>query len=251
MPIIHSINEHILTIEISRPEKRNTLDDEMLESFTELLIKATNDEDVRAVLIHAQPGIFCAGGDLAQQLKAPSADPDTPTGRFIDSLSNCSKPVLAAVEGPAVGLAVTMLYYCDLVYAGERALFSLPFTALGLTPRYGASLLTLLNAGYHKAAEKILLSEPISAKEALDMRLVSGVFPDDMVRAQTLARAQRIAKMSPQAVQSAKALLREAWSQRLAALTASESRTFAQTSVSEQAKQACAAFLEGRVPSFQ
>lgn len=250
MSIEYTIENHILTIEIARPEKRNTLDAQALASLTDLFTQAKNDADIRVVFLHAQPGIFCAGGDLSEQLKNPSAEPDTPTGRMIEALSSCTKPIVACVEGPAVGLAVTMLYYCDMVYAGTRALFSLPFTALGLTPRYGASLLTLLNAGYHKAAEKILLSEPISATEALDMRLVSGVFPDDQVRAQAKARVERLAKMSPAAVTSAKALLREAWSQRLDALRQSEARTFTETSATPEAKEACAAFLEGRMPSF-
>ncbi len=250
MPIIDTLKDHILTIEISRPEKRNTLNKEALDSLTELFKKADADEDVRVVFLHAQPGIFCAGGDLAEQLADPSAEPNTPTGRMIEALSSCRKPVVACVEGPAVGLAVTMLYYCDLVYAGSSALFSLPFTALGLTPRYGASLLTLLNAGYHKAAEKILLSEPINATEAWDMRLVSGVFADDQVRNQTTARVDRLSKMSPVAVQSAKKLLRRAWSERLNALRDEEAQEFALASQSPQAKEACRAFLDGRLPKF-
>lgn len=250
MPVLHTFSDHILTLEIARPEKRNTLDATMLESFTDLLVKATNDDDVRVVFIHAQPGIFCAGGDLTEQLANPSADPDTPTGRFIDALSHCSKPIVACVEGPAVGLGVTMLYYCDLVYAGTHALFSLPFTALGLTPRYGVSILSLLNAGYHKAAEKILLSEPITAPEALEMRLVSGVFEDEAVRQQALARVERLSKMSPEAVQGAKALLREAWSRRLNDLCRSETAVFSKVSASSNAKEACAAFMEGRMPKF-
>ena len=250
MSIEHNVQNHILTIEIARPEKRNTLDAAALETLTDLLTQAKNEPDIRVVFLHAQPGIFCAGGDLSEQLKNPSAEPDTPTGRMIQALSDCTKPIIACVEGPAVGLAVTMLYYCDMVYAGSRALFSLPFTALGLTPRYGASLLTLMNAGYHKAAEKILLSEPISATEALDMRLVSGVFPDDQVRSQAQARVDRLAKMSPTAVQAAKSLLREAWSLRLDALRQSEAQTFTKTCATSEAKEACAAFLEGRMPNF-
>ena len=249
MPVTITLQNHVLTLEIDRPERRNTLDAPMLEALREAFVRAREDEQVRVVFLHAQPGIFCAGGDLTEQLANPSADPDTPTGRMIDALSACTKPVVACVEGPAVGLAVTMLYYCDLVYAGKRALFSLPFTALGLTPRYGVSILALLNGGYHKAAEKILLSEPIRAIEAPDMRIVSGVFEDDIVRAQCRARVERLAKMSPEAVQSAKRLLREAWSRRLADLRASETAAFAEVSTTEHSRQAVAAFLEGRQPS--
>ena len=219
MPILTTFHDNVLQLEISRPEKRNTLDKTMLESLTEAF--------TRAVFLHAQPGIFCAGGDLKEQLTDLSADSTTPTGRFIEALKNCRKPVVACVAGPAVGLGVTMLYYCDLVYASASSLFSLPFTALGLTPRYGASLLALLNAGYHKAAEKILLSE------------------------QADARVRRLALMSPAAVQGAKKLLQSAWSTRLADITREEAGLFAVTSKTPEAQEACAAFLEGRMPSFK
>lgn len=251
MPIFHELDEHILHIEISRPEKRNTLDAAMLTSMTELLVKAHNDEDIRVVFIHAQPGLFCAGGDLSEQLSGPSALPTTVTGQFIEALKACPKPIVACVQGPAVGLAVTMLYYCDLVYASAKSLFSLPFTALGLTPRYGVSLLTLLNGGYHKAAEKILLSEPISAPEAFEMRLVSNIFEEDRTYAQAWARAQRLAQLSPVSVQSSKRLLRQAWSTRLQEITHAESEAFHIAAQTPHAKEACAAFLEGRKPNFE
>lgn len=251
MPILTTFHDNVLQLEISRPEKRNTLDKTMLESLTEAFTRADADETVLAVFLHAQPGIFCAGGDLKEQLTDLSADSTTPTGRFIEALKNCRKPVVACVAGPAVGLGVTMLYYCDLVYASASSLFSLPFTALGLTPRYGASLLALLNAGYHKAAEKILLSEPISANEALAMRLVSAVYADEDVFAQADARVRRLALMSPAAVQGAKKLLQSAWSTRLADITHKEAGLFAVTSKTPEAQEACAAFLEGRMPSFK
>lgn len=252
MPIlVQTLDDHVLRLEISRPECRNTLNTEMLESLTEHFSKANTDENIRSVLLHAQPGLFCAGGDLKEQLTHLSAADSTPTGRFIQALSHCKKPVVACVAGPAVGLGVTLLYYCDLVYASSSSLFALPFTALGLTPRYGASLLTLQNAGYHKAAEKILLSEPISANEALQMGLVSGIFSDEEVFAQADARAKRLALMPAFAIQSAKKLLRSAWSRRLADLTQEETDLFAQASQTAEAQEACSAFLDGRMPNFK
>ena len=182
MPILHQVlDDNVLRLEISRPEARNTLNAAMLDELTAHIVKGDATDDIHAVLIHAQPGIFCAGGDLKEQLTHLSADADTPAGRLIEALKNCRKPVVACVAGPAVGFGVTLLYYCDLVYASSSSLFALPFTALGLTPRFGVSLLALQNAGYHKAAEKILLSEPISATEALQMGIVSAVCADEEV----------------------------------------------------------------------
>ena len=250
MPLNQVLEQRVLTIEISRPEKRNTLDAKTLDEFTEILTKADADESVRVVVITAQPGIFCAGGDLQEQLANPSAAADTPAGRFITTLQKFGKPVVACVEGPCVGFGTTMLYYCDLVYAGASSLFSLPFTALGLTPRFGASYLAVASAGLHKAAEKILLSEPISAQEALQMGLVSAVFEDDVVRAQTLARAQRLAKLSPAAVQASKKLLRSALDKHIEAVREQEAVAFEAAAATDAANEACAAFLEGRKPNL-
>ena len=250
MPVIESFSAHILTLEISRPERRNTLDAAMLSELTAAFEKASTDEDVRVVVLCAQPGIFCAGGDLTEQIKDLNADEDSPSGRMLATLSGCTKPVIACVEGPAVGLAVTMLYYCDLVYAGSRALFSLPFTALGLTPRFGVSFLAAASCGLHKAAEKILLSEPITAQEALSMGIVSGVLDDAQVKEQTLARASRLAKLSPVAVRSSKELLRLAMNKHIEAVREREAVAFETAAATPAAKEACAAFLEGRKPNL-
>ena len=243
MPILHQVlDDNVLRLEISRPEARNTLNAAMLDELTAHIVKGDAADDIHAILIHAQPGIFCAGGDLKEQLTHLSADADTPAGRLIEALKNCRKPV---------GFGVTLLYYCDLVYASSSSLFALPFTALGLTPRFGVSLLALQNAGYHKAAEKILLSEPISATEALQMGIVSAVYADEEVFPQADARVKRLAAMPAFAVQNAKKLLRSAWSRRLADITAEEQAVFAEAAATPAAQEACSAFLEGRMPNFK
>ena len=149
-----------------------------------------------------------------------------------------TKPLMACVEGPCVGFGTTILYYCDLVYAGTSSLFSLPFTALGLPPRFGVSYLAVAAAGLHKAAEKILLSEPITAQEALQMGMISAVFEDNVVRAQTLARAQRLAKLSPVAVRSSKELLRLAMNKHIEAVREREAIAFETAAATPAAKEA-------------
>ena len=249
MPLHETLHEHVLTLEISHPERRNTLDAAMLEALAGAFGRASQDPDVRAVLVHAQPGIFSAGSDIAQEMDAGSGYEEK--GReLVQAIAACSRPVVACVEGPAVGLAVTMLYYCDLVYASPQALFSLPATALGLVPGLGATYLALSQAGYHKAAEKILLSEPITAEEALAMRLVSGLFPNEEVRAQAQARAERLARLSPAAVQAAKALLLAALEAPLSTSRALEEEALRTLRASPEAREACSAFLEGRKPRF-
>lgn len=126
MPLNQVLEQRVLTVEISRPEKRNTLDAKTLEEFTALLANAEADDNVRVIVITAQPGIFCAGGDLKEQLENPSASSDSPAGRFITQLQTMTKPMMACVEGPCVGFGTTILYYCDLVYAGASSLFPCP-----------------------------------------------------------------------------------------------------------------------------
>lgn len=127
MPILHQVlDDNVLRLEISRPEARNTLNAAMLDELTAHIVKGDAADDIHAILIHAQPGIFCAGGDLKEQLTHLSADADTPAGRLIEALKNCRKPVVACVAGPAVGFGVTLLYYCDLVYASSSSLLRSP-----------------------------------------------------------------------------------------------------------------------------
>lgn len=251
MPLNQLIENRVLTIEISRPEKRNTLDAAAMDEFVSILAQAEADPGVRAVLVTGKPGIFCAGGDLSEQLAAPSASDDSAAGRFVAALEAFSKPLAACVEGPCVGLGTTLLYYCDIVYAGASSLFSLPYTALGLTPRFGVTSLAVSAAGLKKAAEKILLSEPINAQEALQMGIVSTVLDEDVVRAQALTRLQRLAKLPPQAVADTKRLLRAAArGETFEAVRALEAAAFEKAAASPEAREACAAFLEGRKPNF-
>ena len=110
MPLNQVLEQRVLTIEISRPEKRNTLDAKTLEEFTSLLVNAEADDNVRVVVITAQPGIFCAGGDLKEQLENPNASADSPAGRFITQLQSMTKPLMACVEGPCVGFVIMIVY---------------------------------------------------------------------------------------------------------------------------------------------
>lgn len=248
MPILTDIvDSRILKIEISRPEKRNSLNAEMITELTTAFAQAEKDKAIRVVLLHAQQGIFSAGSDLEESLKAPS---DEAAKALTDAVSRCSKPVIACVQGPAVGLAVTLLYCSDLVYCSDNALFSLPYTALGLTPRYGVSLLVAQNAGIRKAMQKILLSEPISANEAFAMNLVNGVFAENLTYDRTLATAKRLAQLSPVAVAESKAVLKQIFADKLQQAARLEETAFERAARTDYAKEAHAAFLEGRSPDF-
>ena len=163
----------VARIQIARPEKKNAITAAMYQSMADALIAAQEDAAVRAILICGDKTIFTAGNDLEDFMKNPPADMNAPVFRFMQALGYAEKPVIAAVNGAAVGIGTTMLMHCDLVYCAEDSVFSMPFVSLGLCPEFASSLLVPLNAGYHKAVEKLLLAEPISASEAVEMRIVN------------------------------------------------------------------------------
>lgn len=250
MAINHEIIDNILSIQINRPEKRNMLDEEHLDELTRLLASARGESGVRCVYLRGIDGVFCAGEELSEELATASQGEDSPVQRFMYQLTHLDRPIVACVEGPAVGLGAAMLYYCDLVYTSPRGLFSFPYTALGLTPRFGVTLLMLRNCGLHKAAEKLLCSEPITAEEAKEMQLVTNIYPADEVHAQAWARAERLVKLPQSAVMGTLQLLESARNLRLDETRNAEERLFAITSLSPDAREACKAFMEGRAPSF-
>lgn len=238
----------VRSIAINRPEKRNTLSLAMVDELAKALSDAQADDKVRAVILQGLPEIFSAGIDLIEAGEA--SDRYEREAKLLAAADALEKPLLASVNGPAVGLAVLLLLSCDLVYCGKRALFSLPFTALGETPSHAAAYRFAAACGRHLASEKLLLSEPISAEEAFNLRLVNGVFEDSETLRQTAARALRLAKLPPQAIKATKALIRRAAEPLLAGELEAAKAAFAAQAAGDEAKAAREAFLEGRKPDF-
>lgn len=240
----------VFRIEIARPEKKNALSMAMYAAMAEAIAAAHDDGTVRALVIHGQPDVFTAGNDIEDFMKHPPTGPDAPVFRFMMALGMAEKPVIAAVNGPAVGIGTTLLYHCDLAYCGAHAMFSMPFVALGLCPEFGSSLLAPLSAGYRKAAEKILLSEPISPAEAVEMRLINQVLDDDKVLEYAMAQAARFNRLPPAAVRESKRLMRAALKPMLEKLIEEEARAFSRMLTRPEAREAFTAFFERRKPDW-
>ncbi|MBO7173970.1 MAG: enoyl-CoA hydratase/isomerase family protein [Burkholderiaceae bacterium] len=244
-----NMNAGVCHITITRPTKRNTLDAQACITFVELLAQAQRDPEVRVVVLSGSDTIFCAGTDITENLQRTQAT-QAAFDAVIQALIAFDKPVLAAVRGPSLGIGVAMLYYCDIVYCGKKALFSMPFTALGLTPEYGLSKMVAQRAGFHKAAEKLFLSEPIDAMEAYDMGIVNGIVDDEKVLEETLSRAARLTTLPLGSLRATKALLRQSLAQELSGAFKNEQTTIADRLQSAEAQEACQAFQEGRKPDF-
>jgi len=248
--VVTAVQDGILDIELRRPDKRNALTVVMYERLAAALAEADRRADVRVVLLRGQADVFTSGNDLRDFLERPALDDAHPAFAFVRTISAVAKPIVAAVNGPCVGVGATLLLHCDLVYAGEGAVFALPFVNLGVCPEAGSSLLLPLAAGHAKAAELLLLGDPFSARQAEACGLVSRVLPDAEVAAYALAQARKLAAKPPAAVRLSKALLRRPWQTLVADTIAEEARHFRGRLESAEAKEAFAAFLEKRKPDF-
>jgi enoyl-CoA hydratase/carnithine racemase len=251
MTIRTDTTEGIARIEIARPEKKNAITVAMYTQLTEALVAAHADPAVRVILIHGQPDIFTAGNDLEDFLKNPPRDGmNAPVFRFMQALGGAERPVIAAVNGAAVGIGTTMLMHCDLVYCADNAMFSMPFVSLGLCSEFASSLLVPLAAGYQKAAEKLLLSEPISAEEAIEMKIVNRILPPDEVLPYAKRQAARFGALPPGSVRETKRLMKSAWKTVVEKTIVDEATTFGRMLGSAEAKEAFTAFFERRKPDF-
>ncbi|HYA66400.1 MAG TPA: enoyl-CoA hydratase [Burkholderiaceae bacterium] len=249
MTIRVQIEEDVACIEIARPERKNAITVQMYGQLADALLVAASDTAIRAVLVRGAPTVFCAGNDVHDFLQRPdTAEQAAP--RFMKALMDLEKPVIAAVNGAAVGIGTTLLMHCDLVYAADDAMFSMPFVSLGICPEFGSSLLVPLSAGYHKAAEKLLFGEPISAEEALEMGLVNRLLPPGEVIEYALHQARRFRSLPPAAVRETKRLLKSGWRAAVQSAMDEELGTFRRLLGSPESREALSAFLERRKPDF-
>jgi enoyl-CoA hydratase/carnithine racemase len=194
--------------------------------------------------------VFTAGNDLEDFMQSPPLDADSAVGRFMQSLLACDKPVVAAVTGPAIGIGATMLLHCDLVYVSDQSRLVLPFVNLGLVPEFASSLLLPWRLGHARAAEKLLLGEPISGAEAAALGLATAVLAASEVLPHARRMAERFNALPPGAVRDTKRLMRAGFSAAVAGAMQAESAIFAQRLRSPEAMEAMQAFFQKRRPDF-
>jgi len=250
MSIRTGIANGVATIEIARPEKKNALTQAMYTAMTEALEVAEADASVRAVLITGQPGIFTSGNDLEDFMQRPPQGEDSPVFRFMRALAGCSKPVVAAVTGGAIGIGTTLLLHCDFVYVSDEARLAMPFVGLGLVPEYGSSLLFPQLVGHRKAAEHLLLGDPFTGEVAVEMGLANAVLPPAEVLPHARRVAERFNALPPGAVRDSKRLMKAPQQALVAQVIADEALLFGQRLRSPEAMEAFQAFFQKRKPDF-
>jgi enoyl-CoA hydratase/carnithine racemase len=239
----------VAEIRLNRPDKRNALTRAMYAGLAAAIEAGEADSTVRCHLLSAEGASFTAGNDLQDFMTAPSLSPDTPVMRFLGALSSAGKPVVAAVQGNAIGIGTTMLLHCDLVVLAEDAVLRMPFVDLGLVPEAASSLILPRLLGHARAAELLMLGEPLPAARALEWGIASRVAPAAEAHGAALNLAQRLAAKAPTALRITKALMKDD-APGVAARLPAEGAHFAALLASPELKEAVSAFFEKRAPDF-
>jgi enoyl-CoA hydratase/carnithine racemase len=245
--ILTELCDGTLLVRIHRPERKNALTLAMYAGLTAALAEATRNPVIRVVVLTGSGDSFTSGNDIADFLANPPSDETSPVFQFLSALRQFAKPLIAAVNGVAVGIGVTLLLHCDLVYIRAGATLQLPFVNLGLCPEAGSSLLLPRLIGYPRAAELLLLGEPFSAEQALEWGLINGLGADaEATLERALAKARRLAGLPAAAVQLTKTLLRRAGTEAVRETIALESQHFVDLLHSPEAAAALHAFVSRR-----
>jgi enoyl-CoA hydratase/carnithine racemase len=250
-----SARDGIQTIRFTRVDKKNAMTGAMYDAAREALLKAEHDDDIAVHVFIGSGGIFCAGNDMNDFMRRATMKPVpgekvvTPPGEFIRCLPNVTKPMIAAVDGLAVGIGVTLLLHCDLVLATPAASFRAPFVNLGIIQEAGSSVIGPHRLGYNNAFELLVLGVPWDAARGKEAGLVNWVVPAPDLEARTLAVAHDLAGKPREALMAARRMLR---GETAAIQTAIEEETVLYTRLmsSPEAKEAFSSFLEKRKPDF-
>jgi len=250
-----SISDGVQIMRFLRAPKKNAFTGAMYEAMSTALDAAETDAGVVCHIFIGSGGVFSAGNDINDFLRRAEAAGaggqgiPAPSLEFIRRLPKVTKPMLAAVDGLAVGIGTTLLLHCDLVYATPAARLSTPFLNLGLVQEAGSSILAPERLGYPRAFELICLGEPFSAQRALEAGLINAIVPAAELEAVALAAARRLVAKPRQALMTSRRLLRRQQAEIMRAIE-DEATCYTGLMGSPEAREAFTAFLEKRPPDF-
>ncbi|MGR5153128.1 enoyl-CoA hydratase-related protein [Photobacterium swingsii] len=249
MPEINvSQQNHILSLEIDRPAAKNAINQSMYQALADAIEGSQDNKEVRAILLHAQGNVFTSGNDMQDFLAISNGAQDDHAGRFIKALISNKKPVVAVVEGPAIGIGTTLLQFCDFVFISPHAFFKTPFAQLGLCPEFASSQYLPRLIGIRKAKAMLMLGETMTAEEALTLGFVSGLSHNPMEDANSCL--EQLTKLPPSAMQISKAMLVNFEVKDLIECVDAENKQLFQLLTQPEAREAISAFLEKRPANF-
>lgn len=248
--ILSHIDQGVMTLTFNRVDKKNSLTAAMYAALADAVEQAERSADVRVLVFQGSETVFSAGNDIADFLNNPPSNLDAPVFRLLRNIAAFPKPLIAAVAGPAVGIGTTLLFHCDLVYAGDNAVFAMPFVNLGVCPEAASSLLAPQMMGYHRAAEALLLGEPFMAEAALEIGLVNRVLPPTEVNSYVQAQARKLAAKPASSLLETKRLMKAGQAHLVQQQMNEEAAAFGRMLTEPAAKEAFSAFMEKRKPDF-
>jgi enoyl-CoA hydratase/carnithine racemase len=242
--------DNILTLTLARPDKKNALTNAMYGALTDALLAAESDPAARVIVIRGEGDMFTAGNDVGEfaAMATGTFKGERHVSRFVEAIARANRPLIAAVQGRAVGIGTTMLLHCDVVLLADDAQLSTPFVNLALVPEAASTLLMPLRIGYARAYEMFALGEPMDARTALTLGIASRVVPLASLHAEAASIAQRLARLPAGSLAATKRLMRNP--DVLMAQIAAESTRFAERLTTAEAREAFTAFAEKRPPDF-
>jgi enoyl-CoA hydratase/carnithine racemase len=244
--IIVSRDGAVLEIRFNRPDKKNAITNAMYAVMADAIASAESDDSARAILLTANGDFFSAGNDIKDFAAQSAGAFEGPrhVGRFLEGMARAEKPIVASVQGHAVGVGTTMLFHCDLVYVAEDARLTTPFVDLGVVPENGSSLTMVERLGHTRAFALFGLGEPLIGKDAAAWGLANAALPAADVESRARAAAQALAQKPPEALRLTKKLMRDR--EAVIARMREEGVLFGERLRSPEAAAAFAAFLQKR-----
>jgi enoyl-CoA hydratase/carnithine racemase len=241
--ILTRLDQGVLEVQFNRPEKQNAINEAMYSYLAEVLVDARTNPDVAVVLLSGKGASFTAGNDLADFMNNPPLDDDSAVFRFLQTMADFPKPVVAAVKGYAIGIGTTLLLHCDIVVCGESAQFQMPFVNLGLVPEFASSYLLPLRVGHTKAAEWLMTGKPFDANEALASGLINDVLGDEQYFSVARQKACTLAKLPRESIMITKRILKQPYMAKTLQTIEEEGDLFRKRLQSKECQQALAQFL--------
>ncbi len=242
--------DRVLRVQLNRPEKKNALNIAMYGAIANAITQGESDRAIRVILVHGQEDYFSAGNDIKDFRNIANMNEIDQIKDFYNALALAKKPLIAAVNGFAIGVAMTMLLHFDLVYAGESATFRAPFVDLALCPDMGSSYILPRLVGHHRATEIFFFCEALSAKQALEIGFINKVFSDKEVLKRTLIIAKQLATKAPASLRITKNLLKKYTTEKVSQANIDEFSEMVKQIGSREAQEVFKAFLEKRKPDF-
>ncbi|MBC7984877.1 MAG: enoyl-CoA hydratase/isomerase family protein [Candidatus Obscuribacterales bacterium] len=245
------VDQGVMIVTLNRPDKKNALNNAMYGALADALVRAEAEPSIRAVLFQAEGDAFTSGNDLSDFAAVAAGTlkrEDMRSGSFLNGLARAQKPIVVAVQGLAVGIGVTMLLHCDLVFVAEDAKLSTPFVNLGLVPEAASSMLLPARIGYARAYQMFAFGEPIDGRTAAAIGLATAAVLASELRTTALAAARKLVTKPIGALKAMKALVRDPAI--IAATMAREGEIFSARLKTPEAAEAFKAFAERRAPDF-